>query len=116
MATYVILSKLSPDAVRDPADFPHLAETVEAEIRRQCPDVHWKASYGTFGRYDVVDIVESDDVGQVERAALIIRSYGHASTETMLAEPWPEFVNKTKGRALTGAGAQAERPLLDFQV
>jgi uncharacterized protein with GYD domain len=116
MATYVILSKLSPDAIRDPSDFPKLAAQVEDEIKRQCPDVHWKASYGTFGRFDVVDIVESEDVGQVERAALIIRSYGHASTETMLAEPWPEFVSKTKERAMAGAGAQAERPMLDFQV
>jgi len=36
----------------------------------------------------VVDIIESDDPREVERAALIIRGYGHATTETLPATPW----------------------------
>ncbi len=35
----------------------------------------------------------SDDPRAVERAAMIIRSYGHGSTETMLATPWKEFLD-----------------------
>ncbi|MFS8979309.1 GYD domain-containing protein [Cupriavidus necator] len=40
----------------------------------------------------MVDIVESDDLKQLERAALIIRAYGHASTETLQGTPWKEFI------------------------
>ena len=91
MATYIILSRLSESAVSDPNEFDALATKVSERIKQDCPDVKWKDSYATLGRFDVVDIVESDDPKQVERAAMIIRSYGHATTETMQATPWEEF-------------------------
>ena len=52
------------------------------------------ASFATLGRFDVVDIVESPDVRQVEKAAMIIRAYGDATTETLLATPWKEFLKE----------------------
>ena len=51
MDTYVILSKLSAEAFRDPKDFPKLAEQVSAKIKEQCPKVVWKDSYATMGRF-----------------------------------------------------------------
>ncbi|MBC8752840.1 uncharacterized protein with GYD domain [Paraburkholderia sp. UCT70] len=92
MATYVILSRLSPDAFKDPKDMKQLAATVAGKIKAECPAVTWKDSYLTLGRFDVVDIVESDDLKQVERVALIIRASGHATTETLLATGWDEFI------------------------
>jgi len=56
MATYVILSRISPEAVKDPKEFKDLAKTVSETIKRQCPGVTWKHSYATLGRFDVVDI------------------------------------------------------------
>lgn len=91
MATYIILSRLSHDALKNPDDLKKLADDVAGRIRKECPNVKWKDSYATLGRFDVVDIVEADDPKQVERAALIIRALGHAHTETMLATPWDEF-------------------------
>jgi uncharacterized protein with GYD domain len=69
-----------------------LATTVAEKIKTECPNVAWKQSYLTLGRFDVLDIVESDDLKQLERAALIIRGYGHAATETLQATPWDEFI------------------------
>lgn len=92
MATYVILSRISPEAFRDPKDFKQLAQTVAEKIRSDCPGIVWKDSYATLGRFDVIDIVESDDPGQVERAGMIIRAYGHSTTETLAATPWKEFL------------------------
>jgi uncharacterized protein with GYD domain len=40
----------------------------------------------------VIDIVESDDVKQVEKAAMLIRAYGRSTTETLPATPWAEFL------------------------
>lgn len=94
MATYVILSKLAADAMRDPSEFPQLAETVKQKLKDQCPNVKWKDSYALMGRYDVVDVVEADDPAAVEKAAMLIRCYGHATTETMHATPWKEFLGK----------------------
>ncbi len=96
MATYVILSRISPDAVSDPAQFPHLAEQVAAKIKQKCPHLQWKMSYATMGRFDVLDIVEASSVEEVENAAMIIRTYGHASTQTMPAIPWKDFLHALK--------------------
>ena len=40
----------------------------------------------------MVDIVEADDPKQVEKAVMIIRAYGHSTTETLAATPWKEFL------------------------
>jgi uncharacterized protein with GYD domain len=93
MSSYVILSHISPEAFADPKDFRKLAANVSKKIRSDCPDVVWKQSFVTLGRFDVVDIVESDDPKQVEKAAMIIRGYGHATTETLPATPWKEFLD-----------------------
>jgi uncharacterized protein with GYD domain len=94
MTTYIILSRLSPEAFHDPKDFKKLADAVSSKIQKECPGVVWKQSFATLGHYDVVDVVESDDPRQIERAAMIIRGYGHAATETLSATPWKEFVAK----------------------
>jgi uncharacterized protein with GYD domain len=93
MAIYVVLSRFSPEAFRDPRDFKKLAETVSSKIKSECPGIRWKESFATLGRFDVVDVVEADDPKQIEKAAMIIRAYGHSSTETLAATPWKEFLS-----------------------
>ncbi|HLG31290.1 MAG TPA: GYD domain-containing protein [Candidatus Brocadiales bacterium] len=92
MATYIILSRFSPEAFQDPRDFKKLAAAVSSKIKNDCPGVVWKASYATMGRFDVIDIVESNDPKQVEKAAMIIHAYGHSTTETLPATAWDEFI------------------------
>ncbi len=92
MATYVILSRFSPEAFRDPKEFKKLADAVSSRIRKECKGVVWKESFATLGRFDVVDIVEADDAKQIENAAMIIRAYGHSTTETLVATPWKQFL------------------------
>ena len=92
MATYVILSRISPGAFSDPREFRKIAATVSEKIKSECPGIVWKDSYSTLGNFDVVDIVETDDPKQVQKAAMIIRSYGHATTETLPATPWKQFL------------------------
>jgi uncharacterized protein with GYD domain len=92
MATYVILSRFSPEAFREPHEFKKLAEAVSAKIKNECSDIRWKDSYATLGRFDVVDIVEANDPKHIDKAAMIIRAYGHSTTETLMATPWREFL------------------------
>ena len=92
MATYVILSRFSPEAFREPKEFKKLADAVSSKIKSECPGVRWKDSFATLGRFDVVDVVEADDLKQIEKAAMIIRAYGHSTTETSVATPWKEFL------------------------
>jgi uncharacterized protein with GYD domain len=93
MQTYIILSRLSPDALKDPKIYREMAGKVSGKIKEECPDVHWKSSFAVLGRFDVVDIVESDNPKQVEKAAMIIRAFGNSVTETLFATPWHEFLD-----------------------
>lgn len=93
MATYIILSRFSPEAFDDPKHFVQLAERVSQKIKRECPEVEWKGSYATLGRFDVVDIVEAPDPRQIEKVAMIIRALGNSTTETLLCTPWKEFLD-----------------------
>ncbi len=92
MATYVILSQFSPEAFREPKEFKKLADAVSSKIKSKCPEIRWKDSYATLGRFDVVDVIEADDPQQIEKAVMIIRAYGHSTTETLVATPWKEFL------------------------
>lgn len=92
MATYVILSRFSPEAFEEPKDFKKLASTVSKKIKKECPDIVWKQSLATLGRFDVVDIVESDDPQEIAKAVMIIQAYGHSTTETLSATPWEDFL------------------------
>lgn len=92
MATYIILSKLSSGAFDSPEGLKRLATEVRAKLEAECPDAKWVHSYGCMGSYDVVDIVESDDPSQIEKAVMIIRALGRSTTETLLATPWDDFL------------------------
>jgi uncharacterized protein with GYD domain len=92
MLTYLILSRFSPEAFREPKEFKKLAEDVSAKIRKECKGIVWKYSFATLGRFDVVDVVEAENAEEVQRAAMIIRGHGHSTTETLLATPWKDFL------------------------
>ncbi|HLI96023.1 MAG TPA: GYD domain-containing protein [Candidatus Baltobacteraceae bacterium] len=98
MSTYIILTKLAPDAFRDPAEFPGIAKMVADKIKADCPNVTWKESYVVTGQYDIIDIVESPDLVTVQRAEGIIRAYGHGRTETLVATAWGDFLETIGGK------------------
>jgi len=53
-ATYVILSRLAPDAFKDLRELKQVAATVAEKIKAECPAVIWKDSYLTLWRFDVL--------------------------------------------------------------
>ena len=92
MSTFIVLSRVHPEALKEPLEFKKLTEKVSKMILTECPDVVWKESYGTLGRFDIVDIIESDDPKQIAKAAMILSTLGHETTETLTAVPWKEFL------------------------
>ena len=92
MATYIILSKLSVNAFDTPDGLKGLARRVREKLDKECPGAKWVQSFGCMGSYDVVDIVESNDPQQIEKAVMIIRALGRSVTETLLATPWDDFL------------------------
>jgi uncharacterized protein with GYD domain len=92
MATYVILSTLSPESMPHAGNSRELAGTLAREIKVECPGVRWNGTYAVMGHFHVVDIVEADGQTEVEKVATIIQRVGGATTEIMPAMPWKELL------------------------
>jgi len=97
MATYVMLTRLSPDALTRPESVTELNRQVEDRIRRECPAVKWLANYAVLGPCDYLDIFEAPDADAATKVALLVRSFGHATTETWVATQWNRFADLAKG-------------------
>lgn len=99
MATFVMLTKLTPETVRSPGDLRKLEKTVSERIRKECPEAKWVANYAILGPYDYLDLFEAPDTETAAKVALIVRSFGHATTETWVATPWDRFRQMAMGIA-----------------
>lgn len=91
MATYVMLTRLTPESVKSPADLRYLEKTVAAQIQKDCPQVKWVGNYAILGPYDYLDLFEAPDETVAAKVAMIVRSFGHAWTETWTALPWERY-------------------------
>jgi uncharacterized protein with GYD domain len=91
MATYIVLTRLTPDAVKAPSDLKRLEKAVADRVRRECPEVKWVANYAILGPYDYLDIFDAPDEATAAQVLMIMRSFGHAHTETWTALPWERF-------------------------
>ena len=96
MATYILLSRVSPEAVKNPKSLEDLGQRVTEKLNAECPNVQWVSSYSVLGPYDYVDIFEAPDNETAAKVAVIIRSFGHATTETWPATPWERFKDMVK--------------------
>lgn len=91
MGTYVLLTKISPEAMSSPSKLRKLEKEVMEKIGKHCPAVKWVSSYAVLGPHDYLDIFEAPDVMTAGKVATIIRSFGHATTETWGAIPWEGY-------------------------
>jgi uncharacterized protein with GYD domain len=91
MPTYVLLTKVSAESVTAPAKLRKLEAQVKMKVARHCPKVKWVSSYAVLGPYDYLDVFEAPDELAASKVATIVRSFGHATTETWGAVPWERF-------------------------
>lgn len=91
MATYALLTQLTPATVKSPSTLRALEKEVSARVRRECPTVKWVASFAVLGPVDYLDLFEAPDAETAARVVMILRSFGHAETETWTLIPWERF-------------------------
>lgn len=91
MPVYAMLTRLSPEALTRPESVVDLDRTVSTRVKQECPQVKWVANYAVLGPCDYLDVFEAPDAESATKVALIVRSLGHAVTETWLLTPWARF-------------------------
>lgn len=99
METFIMLTRLSPEAVSEPKFIEKVEKKVVDRIKKACPEVKWIGSYSVLGPYDYVDIFEAPNGEIATKVALLVRSLGHATTETWVATKWDRFVQLAKEAA-----------------
>ena len=91
MQTFVMITRLSPDALSSPASLEELARTAMEHICSECPKVEWLHNFAILGPCDYLDIFLAPDAETAMKVATIIRTYGHANTEIWTAIEWDKY-------------------------
>ncbi len=100
MPTFIMLTRLNPDAVRSPRELEKLERNAMKRVEEECPDVEWLCSYAVLGPCDYLDIFKANDLETAARVSTLICTFGHAQTEIWTATEWNRF--KELIRALPG--------------
>ena len=91
MPTFVLLTRLSPQAVTSADELERLEHETMRHIRAECPEVEWVNNCAVFGPYDYLDIFHAPDVETAAKVATLVRIHGKAQTETWAAVEWDRF-------------------------
>lgn len=91
MQTYVLLTRLSPEALQSPIAMEDFEKRAVGHISKECPDVKWLHSYALLGPYDYLDIFTAPDINEAVKVSAIIRSFGRAHSEIWEAMEWDNF-------------------------
>ncbi|GAB4259192.1 MAG: hypothetical protein Kow0092_07270 [Deferrisomatales bacterium] len=97
MPTFVMLTRLSPEAARSPSGLEKLEREAMARVRAECPQVEWLLDLAVMGPCDYLDVFRAPDLETAMKVAVIIRTFGHAQTEVWAATEWDRFKELIRG-------------------
>ena len=98
MKTFVLLTKLSgknallTDIGSKLGDRPRSGLEWLNDLRKQCPEITFKAHFALMGYWDSMHIYEAQDEECAARVSMITRQHGAKEVETWLAIPYEKIV------------------------
>lgn len=101
MSTFIVYGKFARDSQL--STLGHRSQAVKEHIMSQAPALtgKWTHKYKVFGNpaVDTLDVVTSDNLLDVERAAEIISHHGHCNASVAEALPWLDYMRQLTGSA-----------------
>lgn len=92
MTTYVLMTRLSPESMKDAGGRRATGKEWLQKVKTACPEVKWIAHYALLGRYDFMDIYEAPDAETAHRVSAISRAEGALAAESWHALPYDRFL------------------------
>jgi len=92
MATYVLMTKLSPSALAVDSGRRKTGHGFKKEVESLCPGLKWIAHYALLGPYDFMDVYEAPDQETAFKVSLLSREKGAVSAESWPAVPYDTFL------------------------
>ena len=92
MPTFVLMTKLAADAMKDADGRRALGKEWIERVHAVCPDVRFTAHYALLGPYDFMDIYEAPDMETAQRVSLLSRVEGAVTAESWPAEPYESYL------------------------
>lgn len=105
MATFIMLSRLSPEGMKTLRDNPERLQEVNREVEGLGARV--VQQYALLGHHDFITVLEAPDAETVSRVSVELSSRATASYETLPAIEVDEFVARLRGEE--GRAQEASR-------
>ena len=98
MQTFVMLTRLAPDAVKSPKALEDLEHKVVEAVKAKCPKVKWKDSYAVMGPFDYI-ASRLRTLPPAAQVSALTRAFGHAHTEIWSGMEWARFKEAVRALA-----------------
>lgn len=95
MATYIMLSRLTPEGTRTLKNNPNRILEVNQEVEQLGARV--VSQYALLGPYDFITVLEAPDAETVSRVSVELASRATASYETLTAISVEELASRLQG-------------------
>jgi uncharacterized protein with GYD domain len=89
MATFVMLTNLTPEGVQTLKNNPNRVQEVNREVEQLGVTV--KDQWATLGQYDFITVVEAPDEKTMAKVSVELGSRGTMTSQTMAAIPAEEL-------------------------
>lgn len=96
MKTFVLMTKLSSDLVKDPAKREETGKAWLEVVKEKCPEVKFICHYALLGNYDFMAIYEAPDEEIAAKVSLISLSHGANTAESWTAIPYKRYIELTR--------------------
>jgi uncharacterized protein with GYD domain len=96
MQTFILLTKLGPEAARQVKDRSKLGRAWLEQVKEKCPEVKFIDHYALLGEYDFLDIYEAPDEETAAKVSMISLSNGAFLSQSLIAIPYKRFLKLTE--------------------
>ena len=96
MQTYILLTKLSQESLKQVKSRATLGRAWLAQVKEKCPDVKFISHYALLGDYDFIDIYEAPDEETAAKVSMISLSNGAFEAKSLIAIPYKRFLELTE--------------------